>query len=134
MISVVPTVASGLALASATTLAHALRRTLWKMYPSGGPGACSGPGPVGCQGHGQPTTRCVLVLVGDGGTVTDYSGAIARWTTALGRDPRYSVVPACPPGTRQAFIGHLPPAFRHLNVLEWTRSSAEAVTPSLAAA
>jgi hypothetical protein len=134
MISIVPTVASGPALASATTLAHALRRTLWKMHPSGGPSTCSGPGPVGCQGHGQPTTRCVLVLVGDGGTVSDYSGAIACWAAALSRDSRYSVVPACPAGTRLAFIAHLPQAFRHLNVLQWTRSPAEAVTPSLAAA
>ena len=134
MISIVPANTSTLALVSATALAYALRRTLSKMHPPGGSRTCNGPGPAGCRGHRQPTTRCVLILVGDGGAITDHSGAIMAWAAELRRDRRYTVVPVCPPGTRHAFISNLPPALRHLNVLQWTRSAAEAVAPSLAAA
>ena len=134
MISIVPTTPAGPALQSAQQLARALGRTLLKVGTGAPPTVCGGPGPGGCRGHGQPGSPCVLVLVGDGAPISDYSGAVALWDSRIRGDARYRVVPLCPPNSRGAMVAALPVGLRNRNVLEWARSPFEAVPAVLAAA
>jgi hypothetical protein len=134
MISVVPTDSAGPALRSAQQLASGLRAALLRMSPSVQWSACDGPGPSDCRGHRQPASNRVLVLVGDGGGLQDYSGAVGLWASRVGRDPRYRIVTVCPPSTRAAILNALPPALQIRNAFEWTRTPTEAVPFVLGAA
>jgi len=134
MISIVPTSPFGPALQSAQQLAQALGRTLLSIGAGAQPSVCHGPGPQGCRGHGQQSAPCVLVIVGDGAPINDYSGAVTLWDSRIGVDARYRVIPVCPPNSRQATVAALPAAMRNRNVLEWVRSPAEAVPTVLSAA
>jgi TIR domain len=133
MISIVPTNPSGLAQQQAQTLALALERAVRTMAPSMQISSCSGPGPAGCRGHAQSASTCVLVLVGDGGGLVDYSGAVAVWSSRV-VDPRYKVVPICPPSCRSAMVNVLPSNLQGANVTEWMRSAADKVSAVLGAA
>jgi hypothetical protein len=134
MISIVPTSPGGPALQSAQQLARALGRTLLSIGPGAQPSVCGGPGPRGCRGHGQQGSPCVLVLVGDGAPISDYSGAVALWDSRIGIDGRYRVVPVCSPRSRAAMVAALPAGIRNRNVMEWVRSPAETVPSVLSAA
>jgi len=134
MISVVPISTSSQAIGYAQLLATDLSRAFLRMSPSAQPSICGGPGPVGCRGHRQPASPCVLVLVGDGGPLSDYSGAVALWMSLLGTDPRYRIIPVCPPSGRSAMVAVLPSGIQYRNIYEWTRTPADAVPPVLGAA
>lgn len=125
MISVVPTAPSGRPLANAARLAAGLKAVLLRLA-SGPPISCGGPGPEGCRTHRQPAARCLLVLVGDGSGVNDYSGAVAAWAGNL-HDRRYEVVPVCEASARVAFLGAIHSYFPWKKASVWTRQPNEAI-------
>ena len=134
MISVVPTSTSVRAITYAQQLASGLGGAFLRMSSSVQRVVCNGPGPLGCRGHQQSASSCVLALVGDGGPLNDYSGALAHWISLLAHDPRYRVVPICPPSGRSSMLGALPSGLQDRKILEWTRSPVDAVPGVLGAA
>src|ERR1700682_5637079 len=124
MISIVPTSLSGTPFADAVRLAGSLSRVLSKIAVPAQPKPCSGPGPDGCRTHKQLAAGCVLVLVGDGSPLSDYSNAVGIWAKRINRDPRYKVVPACPTYAQVSFLAELRPHFPGVKILEWTRNPA----------
>ena len=134
MISIVPTSTSSQAIRYAQELATGLFGAFWRMSPSVQCIVCNGPAPLRCRGHGQSASSCVLALVGDGGVLNDYSGAVGHWTSLLAKDPRYRVVPICPPSGRSSMVAALPAGLRDLNIFEWTRTPVDAASRVLGAA
>jgi hypothetical protein len=134
MISVVPSDPAGPALTYAQQLAAALRAALLRMSPAVQGSICGGPGPTMCRGHQQAASTCILAFVGDGGRLSDYSGAVALWASRAGTDSRYRIVTVCPPAGRSAVLNALPPVFRLRNAFEWKRTPMEAVPFVLGAA
>jgi hypothetical protein len=132
MISIIPTSPSGQSLADAVRLAAGLKGLLSRLA-SARPTWCGGPGPHQCKTHGQPAARCLLVLVGDGSAVTDYSGAVGLWIARRG-DQRYNVVPACAASASGMFLASLNPYFPWKKAFGWTRHPNEAIPSILNAA
>ena len=134
MISVVPMSTSGQAIKYAQQLASGLGGAFWRMSPTAQRSDCGGPGPLGCRGHQQTSSSCVLALVGDGGVFNDFSGAVAHWISLLAGDPRYRVVPICPPSGLSTMRAALPVELRDRKIVEWTRTPVDAVPSILGAA
>ena len=132
MISVVPTSDRGQPIFDAARLGAALKAMLFRLANSP-ERICHGPGPAHCRTHAQPSARCVLVIVGDGTPVIDYSGALAAWT-ARRHDPRYIVIPSCQTSTSAAFLAAIQPHFGLTKVFEWSRRPDETIPAILNAA
>jgi len=135
MISIVPISGSPTSVSHAQRLADGIGRALRSMSPTARKSACGGPGPVGCKGHHQNASICVLALVGDGGTFADFTGAVAKWSSRVGSDPRrYRIVPICPRAGRAAMLAALPAAVGNHKMFEWTVDAGDAVPAVLGAA
>lgn len=132
MVSVVPTSLSPSLVGYAQVLVRALSQLLSRIEPRLSTNSCGGPGPNGCIAH-RTGTRCVLVLVGDGTAISDYSGALGLWTSKIA-EPAYRFLPVAAPGQRTAMVQSLPTSLSTSRVQEWTTTPAEVASDILDAA